>query len=92
MAKKTKGNLPTHHWASLFIRMELPGESQLVEWCTQCGKLKLERWEAKGRARKAERPHYYVPNADYPRDMASSHNTWSLREPPRCRAVPPHAR
>ena len=90
MAKKTKSAdryVPQHRWVALFIRFELPNESQLVEWCAQCGKLKLKRWESKGRAKSSERPQYYLPNADYERGAGSSHNTWGHREPPLCRPV-----
>jgi hypothetical protein len=86
--KQTKQTAPQHRWVALFLKMDVPGESHLVEWCAHCGKLKLKLWETKARSK--PRPLYYLPNADYPRGEGSSHNSWSHREPPTCRTIPSH--
>jgi hypothetical protein len=96
MAKRAKSTtetyVPQHRWAALFLKFDDPGETQLIEWCVQCGKLKLKRWESKSRAGRSQRPRYYVPNSDYAYGEGSSHNSWGRREPPPCRKVALRAR
>ena len=90
--KPTEKYVPQHKWTGLFLRLEDPGEAQLVEWCRHCGKLKLKRWESTRRAKRYERPRYYIPNADYTYGSGASHNSWSGRQPPPCRKVQPSDR
>ena len=75
-----------HRWAALALHLEWPRESQMVEWCFDCGALRVKPWQ--GINRKREPTRYFVPYADFPKWSGGSSNHWSHQGTPPCREIP----